>query len=311
MEIFLFFKNGTKNINMEFFKYNLINTNLEKKIIQGIETYKNNTSNKYKKQAYNPLSMERGNKILETLSVKELLRYSKLFDLYHKIIKNDTFDKHLEDQIGDKHYTYDIKEIHGFFDNNLPLSFTVIVNDDIAYFKKTNEATYFLKNKSKIIASIEEANISEFKNNTVLIDTNFDFYVTKDKLFIKSSPNFERICKYEIVYELHREKILTKIEQEEIIDNFAEFKKECNKSLYLRGFKKIDDKFDSKSFFQNEQFLTKIISETNNKIKWNNDQTKIIVDTSQTKTIISLLSGLIGVDIYNDIVTFNSKEKIT
>lgn len=309
MELILFYKSGTKHINIEFYKYNILDSQLEDKIETGIRQYHETVINKYEQRDYDPLSNEKGRNFLEKLDIEETEEQSLIFNVYLRIIKNQELDDCYQDE--KEEYNITVNEIDGFHQNESKLSFFVIQDGDKIFFKKVSENSYFLKNRMQIFSHLEEAKLKNINKNLVMIDTNFDFYLQDVNIFIKSSHMFESICHYEQVYEKHRDKVLSRVKNVDIIENFDSFESECNKKTYLRIFKKVESNTELESTLSNKNFIDDMIKQTSYNIKWNKECEKIIVATNQVKTIIHLFSGLIGTDVYDQVVLFNDKLNIS
>lgn len=308
MQLIMFYKKGTKNIEIEYFKYGNLDTSLQEKIKLGIDEYEEKL-NTYETIDYDPLAIEKGRKVVETLSLDQTKRESSILRLYMTILNNESYSSSFRDDTTNT--TYSIKSLDSFHSNECPLSFIVIKHNNKLYFKKANEAEYFLKNKMHILTHVEEAKLKPLNDNYILLNTNFEFYIEESTIYVKSNFTFETICNIEEVYNQHRENVLENIEEIGIIENIEDFKMECVKKRYLRVFKKVDSEANLKESLSNKKFIDEMIIQTDRKIDWTDEtKTNLKVDTSHVRTIIHLFSGLIGKDIYEALITFNNKAEI-
>lgn len=166
-----------------------------------------------------------------------------------------------------------------------------------------------MENKYGIL--LKRDTVKEFnKKELMLLETNFDFYIDKKEIVMRNSFSFESIVNYDTVYEKHKEKIMVNIRKADIIQNFDQFGQACNKSGYYRAFRKVNENTDFKKAFSNKTFITKLQKDTLGKIKWDEKNKKVQVGDLHIKTVLHIFNGLIGIDIYNEIVTFNEKFKL-
>lgn len=309
MELFIFFKSKNKKgdllFDIEFFRYNVLNKGLVKKLDEGIKAYKQEceTSNSTK---YNPLSVERGNKKIETMTIEEGENDSEIFKTYKNIILNSQL-KDTTIKMGKK--TYRLKKIKKYSDASFPVFYYAIKDGENIYFKKTSETQFLLKNKYKVFVRKDNATEADI-TDLIVIDTRFDFYTDTLSIFIKNGTAFEHILEYQNVFEIHKNKIIKKIEKADIIQDFGKFKNACNKENYFRAFKVVTESTDFKKTLSNKTFLAKLDKDTKGKIKWNSKIKKIELEDVHIKTVLHIFSGLIGIDIYDKIVIFNEKYAI-
>lgn len=303
MELFIFFKSQSKskNINLEYFKYQSLEK-IAPSLRNGIQNYEKSIQN-YTKKEFNPLSLEKGKKVLETLQLSKTIKESKLMDLYKQIILENKVKDFAEEH---GNCTYIFKKLHKIDEAKFPAFFYALKYQGKIYFKKTSNNSLLMKNQYHVLLRRDTA--KEYnKEDLMIIDTNFDFHVEKEEIVIRSSFAFEQILKYELVYEEHKSLILNNIKKADVIENYEEFESACNKSAYYRAFKKVDSQTNFKKAFSNRPFIKRLEKETNGKIKWNEETKKVKVEDIHIKTVLHIFSGLIGVDIYNQIVTFNQK----
>ncbi|KOO48773.1 Kiwa anti-phage protein KwaB-like domain-containing protein [Viridibacillus arvi] len=309
MELFIFFKSkNLKNdplFDIEFFRYNTLSKEVVEEITKGIDNYtekcdENNT------KPYNPLSLERGNGKLEKITIKDGEIDSDIFKAYRNIIVKSQL-KDIDVTMAEKKYR--LKSLKKYNDATCPVFYYAIKEGENVFFKKTSESHLLLKNENKIFIRKDNAKEVDI-DDLMVIDTRFDFHINNNDIFIKNGTSFESILEYENVFKVHKNKIISKIEEAKIIDDFDAFKVACSKANYFRAFKVVSESTDFKKAFSNGAFLKKLETDTKGKIKWNRRTKKIELEDVHIQTVLHMFSGLIGVDIYNEIVIFNEKHAI-
>lgn len=304
--MFIFFKSQSKSnkCKFEFFKYQTIE-HLSTSLKRGISDYHIDIKT-YSKKEFNPLSLEKEGKILETLDLEDTIKESKLLEVYRNIIINNLLHDHLETD-GDLELHF--KKLLKINEATLPVFFYVIKDEGKVYFKKSSDNKLFMKNKYALILKRDEA--TEFKKeNLMMLDMNFDFYINEDEIIMKSPFSFELILQYDHVYKKHKEDVVAKIKSVNVIKNFEGFESACNEAKYYRAFKKVVIDTDFKTSFSNQKFIKKLQKDTENKIKWDDKSKKVEIEDLHIKTVLHIFNGLIGIDIYDEIVTFNEKFKL-
>ena len=302
MELFIFFKSksSSKKKSYEYFKYQSIE-HIAKKLKAGVESYSKEISN-FAKKDFNPLSLEKDKKILEVLDLEKTINESKLMEIYKSVIVDNQIKNYDEEDLSINH----LKKLEMA---KFPVLFYAIKDGEKVYFKKSSDSRLFMENKYGILLKRDTAN--EFnKKELMLLEMNFDFYIDKKEIVIRNSFSFESIVNYDTVYEKHKEKIMVNIKKADIIQNFDQFQQACNKSDYYRAFRKVNEKTDFKKAFSNRTFITKLQKDTLGKIKWDEKNKKVQVGDLHIKTVLHIFNGLIGIDIHNEIVTFNEKFKL-
>lgn len=303
LELYIFFKSQSqsKTINLEYFKYQSLE-NIAPSLKNGISNYETSIKG-FTKQEFNPLSLEKEGKILETLELNQTTKDSKLMDIYKQIILDNRVIDY-EEELDNN--TYVIKKLHKINQASFPAFCYALKHLEKVYFKKTSNNSLLLKNDYHVLLRRDTAKEYE-KEDLMIVDTKFDFHIDQDEILIRSSFAFEQILKYELVYEKHKKSIINNIQSADVIENFEKFEEACNKSGYYRAFRKVKEETDFKKSFSNKPFIKRLAQETNNKIRWNDKTNKVYVEDLHIKTVLHIFSGLIGIDIYNQIVTFNEK----
>lgn len=309
MELFVFFKSKNSKddplFDVEFFRYNTLSKKVVQAIKKGIQKYIEKCD-EADTILYNPLSLERGNGQLERITIKDSEIDSDIFKAYRNIIVKSQL-KDTDVTMAEKKYR--LRSLKKYSDATCPVFYYAIKEGENVFFKKTSESHLLLKNEYKIFIRKDTANEVDI-NDLMVIDTRFDFHINTNDIFIKNGTSFESILEYENVFKVHKNKIIDKIEEAKIIDDFDAFKVACSKANYFRAFKVVSDSTDFKKAFSNKAFLKKLETDTKGKIKWNPKTKKIKLEDVHIKTVLHMFSGLIGVDIYNKIVIFNEKHAI-
>lgn len=307
MELYIFFKSDEKNendylVDIDYFRYPEIDEKLVTAMENGIAQI-NKRLNFANAVNYNPLSIERGKNKLEKISVDVQIEESEFFEILKSII----LDNKLTDykvSINEKKYRF--RNVHKFKEAQYPVFFYVIKIDGKAYFKKSSDNNLMMENKNNWLVRRDTAEKVDTEE-LMSINARYDFVVDNDFIYIRSGNGFEQILRYEDVFKKHKDIIINKIKDADIINDFEEFEKTCNNAKYYRAFKVIKTDIDFKAAFSNKEFLDRLNVETKGNIKWNEENKKIELKDAHIKTVLHIFSGLIGIDIYGEIVLFNQK----
>ncbi|QTD39474.1 Kiwa anti-phage protein KwaB-like domain-containing protein [Sporosarcina sp. Te-1] len=191
------------------------------------------------------------------------------------------------------------------------VSFYVIVHNEKFYFRKHMNNAFLKETKLAFEYNYEAELFDSFDKKLMVIDSTFDFYYQIDDAYltIRNTSNFESVANYDSFFEKKRDEVLKKVQEKSFISNFEAFRNEVQTKAYLRFFSKINtDLLDELK--KDTTFLQQLEVESKGEIKFDSTTNSFEVSPRQTKTMIHMLSYLIGRDLENQLIIFSDKKYI-
>ena len=252
VKLTLFSRTGRKYYKIEQFNFRRVSEKVSQPILNSTKEYLANLDD-YDKKDYNFIVEEKGKKTIEYFDFHHLYESSSLFKVFLELlIKNSLPPKFFENYNID----HDLKTRRKDMDR---LSFYVI------QIKNENATKYFFKRfslnnlylRKNVVLKVRDANrLSNIEDTYLNLDTNFDFYfeipnkiINKDgalkdyrgRIYIKYSDAFETILNFRKVYDEHRDIVLNKLQELEIVENIEQYLKEFKYAKFRRKYMRIED----------------------------------------------------------------------